>query len=223
MKYFVDDLLLLFDHGVIVRTRSCPEGTLNNFVCMYDRSHGTGRRVRLILIAVCCDHPALCRMCGFGDHMTKTYFCTRCKIQHASLATEEGLSFDGTSLYSLFDLRVQAVKRQGRFLSLHLSFLCFGFYSDFFLEFYCMPTERLSIFIHKTLPGHSQETLKKPLKNTEYTFSTLPIHFQCTSNTLSPKLQGLCNILNILSKSLAIHSQHTLNTLNTPPVSPRNP
>ena len=28
-------------------------------------------------------------------------------------------------------LRVQAVKRQGRFLSLHLSFFCSGFYSDF--------------------------------------------------------------------------------------------
>ena len=114
-------------------------------------------------------------------------------------------------------LRVQAVKRQGRFLSLHLSFLCFGFYSDFFLEFYCIPTERLSIFIHKTLPRHSQETLKKPLKNTEYTFSTLAIYFH---QNYKASIISSIYFQNHLQHTLSTHPEYTPSTL---PVSPRNP
>lgn len=97
MAVFVDDLLMLFDHGIVVRTPGFPEGKCSLFllqprICLLIYS---GRRVQLILIAVCCDHPALCRVCGFGDHMTKTFFCTRCKIQHGDLATEPGLTLDG--------------------------------------------------------------------------------------------------------------------------------
>src|SRR5882762_7040286 len=54
-----------------------------------------GRRVRVILLAVCCDHPALCKVCGFADHKSKQQFCHRCKITQADLATEPGMSING--------------------------------------------------------------------------------------------------------------------------------
>lgn len=99
MAVFVDDLLLLFDHGVVIKTPGFPDGMwCHSNQHIYTHAY-TGRRVRLVLIAVCCDHPALCRVCGFADHMTKTYFCTRCKIQHEHLTTEAGVTPDGMSLF----------------------------------------------------------------------------------------------------------------------------
>lgn len=53
-----------------------------------------GRRVCVILLAVCCDHPALCKVCGFADHKLKQQFCHRCKITQADLATESGMSIN---------------------------------------------------------------------------------------------------------------------------------
>ncbi|KAG1875919.1 hypothetical protein C8R48DRAFT_669170 [Suillus tomentosus] len=45
MKDYVDDLLRLYDKGIIIKTSKYPEG----------------RRVHVILVAVCCDHPAMCK------------------------------------------------------------------------------------------------------------------------------------------------------------------
>lgn len=73
----VTDLLRLYDEGVVIKTPLFPNG----------------RRVRVVLIAVCCDHPELCRMCGFADHNTKEGFCPRCKIRHPDLFTPQGMTF----------------------------------------------------------------------------------------------------------------------------------
>ncbi|GJE84480.1 hypothetical protein PsYK624_005560 [Phanerochaete sordida] len=78
MAAFVTDLLMLYDTGIIVKTANYPEG----------------RRVRLILIAVCCDHPAMCRLCGFGDSGSGNHFCTKCKVKKEDLNTPEGLTID---------------------------------------------------------------------------------------------------------------------------------
>jgi hypothetical protein len=59
-----------------------------------------GRRIRVILFAICCDHPALCRVCGFADHKHKRRFCTKCKIEHKDLKTEAGM-MNGMSSYLL--------------------------------------------------------------------------------------------------------------------------
>ena len=75
IKSYVDNLLRLYDHGVMVQTPKFPQGRL----------------VRIILIAVCCDHPALCRVCGFGDHRKEEGFCSRCKISHKDLKTEAAM------------------------------------------------------------------------------------------------------------------------------------
>ncbi|KAI0790156.1 hypothetical protein BC629DRAFT_1593292 [Irpex lacteus] len=75
-KAFVSDLLDLYENGMIVKTPTCPEGRL----------------VRVILVAVCCDHPAMCRMCGFGDHGTKSAFCHRCTAPRSSLSKDAGIT-----------------------------------------------------------------------------------------------------------------------------------
>ena len=98
---WVDDLLLLYNHG-IVKTRKSPNGSL---FCFVTTKHITyicilGRRVRVILLAVCCDHPALCKVCGFADNRSKFQFCPKCKITHADLATENGVTIDG--LYFIY-------------------------------------------------------------------------------------------------------------------------
>lgn len=59
----VNDLLRLWEEGVLVPTPSCPEG----------------RRVRVILMGVICDTPAAHKMGGFGGH-SHTKFCRRCWI-----------------------------------------------------------------------------------------------------------------------------------------------
>ncbi|KAG2344684.1 hypothetical protein BDR05DRAFT_838504, partial [Suillus weaverae] len=49
MKNYIDDLLWLYDDGIFIKTESYPEGC----------------HVRVILVVVCCDHPAMCKVCGF--------------------------------------------------------------------------------------------------------------------------------------------------------------
>lgn len=51
-----------------------------------------GRRIRVAVVAVCCDHPAMCKMCGFGDHRKEDGFCPRCHMKHADLRTEAAMS-----------------------------------------------------------------------------------------------------------------------------------
>jgi hypothetical protein len=76
MEDYVDDLLNLYENGIVIQTPRFPNG----------------RRVRIILIAVCCDHPAMCRVCGFGDHRKEEGFCSRCKISHKDLRTEAAMT-----------------------------------------------------------------------------------------------------------------------------------
>jgi hypothetical protein len=76
MKDYVDDLLELYDKGILIQTPAFPQG----------------RRVRVILVAVCCDHPAMCRVCGFGEHRKEEGFCSRCEITHSDLKTEASMT-----------------------------------------------------------------------------------------------------------------------------------
>ncbi|KAJ7753257.1 hypothetical protein B0H16DRAFT_1835472 [Mycena metata] len=68
MAATVADLLMLYDEGIFVKTPKYPQG----------------RRVRIILIAVCCDHPAMCVCGGFSDHRSKKFPCTHDDIQTAA-------------------------------------------------------------------------------------------------------------------------------------------
>ncbi|KIJ57838.1 hypothetical protein HYDPIDRAFT_171515, partial [Hydnomerulius pinastri MD-312] len=76
LKLIVDDLLKLYDEGVIYHTQGHPEG----------------RRVRVVLLGVICDHPAMCKMCGFADHGHKNAPCPKCKVSKEKLFSDESLS-----------------------------------------------------------------------------------------------------------------------------------
>ncbi|EMD32048.1 hypothetical protein CERSUDRAFT_77644 [Gelatoporia subvermispora B] len=78
MDAFAEDLLQLYNEGHRVKTLR----------------HPNGRTFRVVVICECCDHPALCRMSGFGDHNTELCFCTQCVIAHCKLFTERGLTID---------------------------------------------------------------------------------------------------------------------------------
>lgn len=69
MKLIVDDLLNLYDNGVVYYTPAYPQG----------------RRVRVALLAVVCDHPAMCKMGGFADHGHNEAPCNKCHIDQASI------------------------------------------------------------------------------------------------------------------------------------------
>ena len=104
-KAFVSDLLNLYENGMVVKTPAYPEGVYLCMISSYSLCTWLrheiliGRLVRVVLIAVCCDHPAMCRMCGFGDHATKTAFCHRCTIPRSALATEQGLTIGGMYIF----------------------------------------------------------------------------------------------------------------------------
>ncbi|KAJ7576456.1 hypothetical protein C8J56DRAFT_1117364 [Mycena floridula] len=75
LERFVDDLLMLYNAGKSYITPNSPEGRL----------------ARLAVLAVVCDHPAMCKMCGFGDHRHNVAPCTKCKVTHAELFSPEAL------------------------------------------------------------------------------------------------------------------------------------
>ena len=79
MRIFVNELLRLWREGFIVKTARYPQG----------------RRVRVILVCVCCDKPAAHKLGGFGAH-SHTFFCTRCWIKQSEKATGKSFAPNGT-------------------------------------------------------------------------------------------------------------------------------
>ncbi|KIJ09290.1 hypothetical protein PAXINDRAFT_87674, partial [Paxillus involutus ATCC 200175] len=75
MKLVVDDLLNLYENGVIYHTPGHPQG----------------RKVRVVLLGVICDHPAMCKMCGFADHSHNNAPCPKCKVTQEDLFSDKSL------------------------------------------------------------------------------------------------------------------------------------
>lgn len=90
MEIFVDDFIMLYRDGILVKTVRSP----------------AGRLVRVVLVVVCCDHPAMCKLGGFPDHGSKRYFCPKCKMFHTSL--REPCAFDHTSKSRFFSCVLHA-------------------------------------------------------------------------------------------------------------------
>ncbi|KAG2742653.1 hypothetical protein P692DRAFT_20879248 [Suillus brevipes Sb2] len=75
MKFIMDDLLKLYNDGIIFHTPAYPQG----------------RRVRLILLGVVCDHPAMCKLSGFADHSHNTAPCSKCTVSQEDLFSDQSL------------------------------------------------------------------------------------------------------------------------------------
>ncbi|GBE85372.1 hypothetical protein SCP_0705590 [Sparassis crispa] len=76
LKLVVDDLLNLYENGVIMKTPSYPDGI----------------RVRVTLVAVVCDHPAMCKVSSFADKNHTEVPCTKCNVQQEDFFSDAGLS-----------------------------------------------------------------------------------------------------------------------------------
>ncbi|KAG1819314.1 uncharacterized protein BJ212DRAFT_1268161, partial [Suillus subaureus] len=91
MKNYVDDLLCLYDERITLKTQKYPNGKSNYIFEFKPYSVAfSGRCVPVILVAVCCDHPAMCKVCGFGSHSKKEGFCSCCHILQSELRTKAG-------------------------------------------------------------------------------------------------------------------------------------
>jgi len=78
----VNELLRLWKHGFLVKTKRYPEGRL----------------VFVILICIICDKPAAHKLGGFGSH-SHTFFCHLCWIQKSEKATAAAFQHGGMFVY----------------------------------------------------------------------------------------------------------------------------
>ncbi|KAF7368195.1 hypothetical protein MVEN_00139100 [Mycena venus] len=78
LKLIVDDLIELYENGVIITTPEYPEGIL----------------VRVALVGIIADHPAMCKLCGFADKNHKFAPCTKCTVLYDKLASKKSLKND---------------------------------------------------------------------------------------------------------------------------------
>lgn len=92
----VDDLIILFYEGVTMKTADYPNGMLLHPVvlklcpCFF-----SGRLVRVALVAICSDHPAMCKCMGCADHNHNNAPCHKCLATKAGFFTDAGLSVNG--------------------------------------------------------------------------------------------------------------------------------
>lgn len=52
----------------------------------------------MALLAVVCDHPAMCKMGGFADHSHNEAPCNKCHVDQASIFSDESLQNSTTFL-----------------------------------------------------------------------------------------------------------------------------
>lgn len=86
MRILVNELLMLWKEGVIIKTKGHPHG----------------RRVRVVLLGVICDKPAAHKLGGFGSH-SHNLFCTRCWIHKDKKAEPEAFKAKGMPYYNSSD------------------------------------------------------------------------------------------------------------------------
>jgi hypothetical protein len=99
LKIVVDDLLELYEHGIVVKTPEHPNGKSFGNSTFVSPDFISGIRVRVALVAIIADHPAMCKICGFADHRHNAAPCSKCTVSHEELFSKESLR-NGSSLYS---------------------------------------------------------------------------------------------------------------------------
>lgn len=87
MRVVVNELLQLWEKGIMVRTARHPEGRL----------------VRVALVSICCDKPAAHKLGGFGSH-SHTHFCTRDWIKQKDKGTAKAFEHDGAVHFTIVQI-----------------------------------------------------------------------------------------------------------------------
>jgi hypothetical protein len=91
LKPIVDDLIQLYDHGITVKGPGHSNGEVSLFQLTSYPFHSIGIRVRVALVAIIADHPALCKLCGFADHSHNNAPCTKCCVSRENIFTDKSL------------------------------------------------------------------------------------------------------------------------------------
>ena len=92
LKPLIDDLIHLYEEGIVIKTNNYPAcKTYRSTFYFNSDLFSIGRRVRVAIIAICCDHPAMCRACGFADHNHARAPCPKRKATRNEMQTPEGL------------------------------------------------------------------------------------------------------------------------------------
>jgi hypothetical protein len=94
LKIVVDDLILLYEKGVRIPTPSNPNGQLPSagLDCrLTTHNLVPGRLVRVVLLAIVCDHPAMCKMAGLADHSHGRAPCGKCTVPHEELHSDKAM------------------------------------------------------------------------------------------------------------------------------------
>jgi hypothetical protein len=91
LKIIVDDLITLYDDGIMVKTPEYPDGMAVVLFNYFLSHHRPGKRVRVALVLIIADHPAMCKLCGFADHSHNAAPCTKCGVSQDEFFTEESL------------------------------------------------------------------------------------------------------------------------------------
>ena len=89
LQLIVDDLIMLWKYGIWILTPSCPQG--EHSCSIWHNSILTltiGWLIHIILLAIVCDHPAMCKISGFADHSHGMAPCTKCKVTQVELYSE---------------------------------------------------------------------------------------------------------------------------------------
>lgn len=90
LKVIVDDLLMLYQDGILISTPQFPNGTSDPIFHDFPSHHWvSGRRIRVALIGVICDHPAMCKMTGFADKKHTNAPCPKCNVTQADLFSDK--------------------------------------------------------------------------------------------------------------------------------------
>ncbi|KZT50088.1 hypothetical protein CALCODRAFT_488967 [Calocera cornea HHB12733] len=83
----IDGIYTRIQQGSVWRNMEAPDGTR-----FFPRSRAESlqqcRKVRVALLAAICDHPALCKLCGFGDQRHNTRPCTQCEISRVDMLSQ---------------------------------------------------------------------------------------------------------------------------------------
>lgn len=91
LEVVVDNLLMLYNDGMVVQTPEYPNGTHHNQSRKSLNSCNSGIRVRVALVAIIADHPAMCKLCGFADHSHNAAPCTKCRVPRSKMFSTKSL------------------------------------------------------------------------------------------------------------------------------------
>jgi hypothetical protein len=90
LRLIVNDLATGYEQGFQIPTASCPGGT-ELTTCFFYLHSFVGRLIRVALVAVICDHPAMCKIAGFTDKNHLSAPDTKCTVSQSDLFSDAAL------------------------------------------------------------------------------------------------------------------------------------